>query len=143
MNMRFTLKTWGSHMTNKDALVFFVTCLIGLAAIGSTQDIFDSDGKPFSKVHRRTKEPKFIADTVRMSGGFGSLSLRDRFTREGHDVTPTSTGTMMVMMTPEMVDTTDTPPTYGWQMNVENNRLVIVSSNANDSLRVGIVIVAK
>jgi len=125
-------------MTSKILLI----CLLLISAV-TAQKIFDSDGKPFEKVHRRTKTPKMIVDTVRIASGFGSLSLRGNFTREGHDVTPTSNNTMVVMITPEMVDTTNTPPTYGWQMNVENNRLIITSSDANDSLRVGVFIVAK
>lgn len=132
-------------MTNRIVLIFIIG-LFATAVWAQSRiqpQIFTAGGKPFSKVHRRTKTPKLIADTVRMKSGFGSLSLRDRFTREGHDVTPTSTGTIVVMMTPEMVDTTDTPPTYGWQMNIENNRLIITSSNANDSLRVSVFIVAR
>lgn len=128
-------------MFNKFIVLLVVSFLI--ATVASTQKIFDADGRPFEKVHRRTKEPKIIVDTVRMKSGYGSLSLRDRFTREGHDVTPTSASTMIVMITSEIIDTTATPSTYGWQMNATNNRLIIRSSNANDSLRVGILIITK
>lgn len=109
----------------------------------SQSPIFTAGGKPFNKVANVSKTPKIIADTVRMSGGYGSLTISNSFSRASHDVSPTSAKTMMVAMTPEMVDTTDTPPTYGWQLNLRKDRLIIRSSNANDSLRVGVIIIVK
>ena len=113
--------------------------VLSLAILAVAQDTFDSDGKPFSRVQNRYKEPKVVVDTVRFAGQYASLSLRTSFTTGNHAVSATSAASVFAMITPALDDSTKSLYYYGYSVTSDGARLIIKSSNANDSSKVVVV----
>ena len=116
-----------------------VILVISIAVLVAAQDTFDSDGKPFSRVQNRFKEPKVVVDTVRFSGQYVSFPLRTSFTTGNHDVSGTSGTSVFAIVTPVLDDSTKSLYYYGYSVTSDGSRLTIKSSNANDSSKVVVV----
>jgi len=112
--------------------------LVAVVAV-SAQDTFDSDGKPFAKAYNRTRTPKVMVDTIRFAGQFVSMDLRSSFSDRNHAVSGTSNLTVLATITPILDDSTQALYYYGYCVVDKGTRLVIKSSNANDSSKVVVV----
>lgn len=109
-------------------VVIFVLALMSMA---HPQNLFNSNGRPLSKRAQQSKAPMVVVDTVRMSGGFGTLRLNSSFTKDRHSVSATATGRMSAHITQILSDTTDAVNYYGVKLFTDS--LIIKSSQTDDS----------
>ena len=107
------------------------------------QAIYNTNGKPFSKSYNRSRTPKIIVDTVRFGGQYASIKLQTAFRSGNHAVSGTSNNTVYVTVSPILTDSSDALYFYGATVVDKGTRIVIKSSNANDSSLVVILAVIK
>jgi len=105
--------------------------VLALMSTALPQNLFNASGKPLKKQAQTTREPIIVLDTVRMSGGFGTLRLNGSFTSSKHSVSATATGLMNAHVTPILSDTTDAVNYYGVRLFTDS--LIIKSSQTDDS----------
>lgn len=130
-----------------------VVLLLAVPVIGSDKKIdsafeangkqlakmFTADGKPFSKVQQKTKNPKIVIDTVQIKAGWGTMTLNEQFSESKHNVTPTSINDIRATITLIADDSASlgsaTMRTFGYTLSSNKNRLIVRSSVTNDTVR--------
>lgn len=110
-------------------LLVLLVCIS--AAFGAETKIFNAKGKPFSKRQGQTQEPKIIVDTVRVVGGYGSLSLTTNFTNSQHRTAATSAGNVYAQISRLLTDSTKAVYSYSYSVADKGARLVIKSSGGS------------
>jgi hypothetical protein len=113
----------------------FTTDLKG-QAVGS---LFFANGKSFAARQNQAQEPKTVIDTVRIVGGYGSLSLSSKFTSGQHRVAATSAKNIYAQISRVLTDSTATHYSYSYSVADKGARLVIKSSSTADTGKVAIV----
>ena len=111
--------------------IFVTIIILALMSTAYPQNLFNSDGRPLKKQAQDSKEPIVVIDTVRMSGGFGTLRLSGSFSSNKHSVSATATGRMNPHVTQILSDTTDAVNYYGVRLFTDS--LIIKSSQTDDS----------
>ena len=120
-----------------------ISLLLLMPAVLYGQGVFNADGNPFSKTSQKTREPKVVVDTVRFAGQYYSLDLRAAFSRKSHTVSATDNNSVFATITPMLDDSSKALYYYGYTVRDKGTRLVIKSSNANDSSKVVVHIYVK
>jgi len=105
--------------------------VLALMSMAYPQNLFNSSGKELKKQAQHTKTPMVVIDTVRMSGGVGTLRLNGAFSKEKHSVSATSIGAMNAQVTQILSDTTGAVNYYGVLLFTDS--LIIKSSQTDDS----------
>ena len=112
--------------------LFIVTLLcLGLMSTALPQNLFNAAGKPLKKQAQSKREPKVVLDTLRMSAGFGVLSLNSSFKKGHHSVVASSTNDMKVQVTQILSDTTGAVNYYGVMKYIDS--VLVKSSQTDDS----------
>lgn len=107
---------------------------------GGPPGIFTGNGYVLAKVHGRTRRPKIVVDTVRFSGSkYASLNLNSTFGLGLHSVSATSINNIYVVAIQLLEDSTATVNDYAVYPADQGRRLLIISSNANDSSKVSVI----
>jgi hypothetical protein len=124
---------------------FFISLiLLILAPIIMGQTIIDGKGNLHAKRAKRTQEPKVIVDTVRMSAGIGTMTLKKESTRKQHSTAPTASTRMYPQgITQILLDTSDAVNRYAFFINTTRDTVVIKSSQTDDSGLVAISLFVK
>lgn len=108
----------------------------------NTAEIFNANGKKFSKVLGRTNRPKIVVDTVRFSNtNYASLDLNSFFTRGIHNVGASSSSNIFVTVTQILDDSTLAVNTYAAMPTDNGRRIIIKSSQSDDSSKVSLMII--
>lgn len=128
------VSVFGQQPEKKDSLG-----VSGLSALAT----FDSRGKPFAKATSRSRVPKIIVDTITFSGQYVSIRLNSSFTAGTHAVSGSSNKTVYVTVTPQLADSSDNLYYYGTTIVDKGRRIIIKSSNANDSTKVVFMAIIK
>ena len=109
--------------------------------IRAIEGFYDSEGKIFGKRAQQTMKPKTIIETIRMSNGYGSLTLNNRFTQGQHNVAPTSIKNIYVFVSQILDDSTQQVISYSWWF--DNDRIGIKSDSSWDSSKIQIMAIVK
>lgn len=110
---------------------WFVLLFVLCSFTAYSQDLFNAAGKPLAKQAQRTREPKIVLDTLRLSGGFGVLRLNQAFKKGKHSVVASTVNNMKVQVTQVITDTTDAVNYYGVLKYIDS--ILIKSSQTDDS----------
>lgn len=111
-------------------LLMVILCL-GLMSMAYPQNLFNAAGKPLKKQAQSKREPKVVLDTLRLSGGFGTLKLNGSFKNGHHSVIASTTNDMKVQVTQVLEDTTYAVNSYGVRKYIDS--VLIKSSQSDDS----------
>lgn len=103
--------------------------------------IFNGDGHKIAKVFGQTRQPKIIVDTVRFAGQYVSLWLNRSFSLGRHSVNASSVDNIFVTVTQLLTDSTKTVNYYAAMPTDGGRRVLIKSSNANDSSKVAVIMI--
>lgn len=123
---------------SKFVLIFLVPAVV------MGQGIFFGNGKKFSKVAQRTKEPKIIVDTVNVVAGFGTLLLNKTFNREKNSVSATDDMNIFITVTGLIADTSKTVYFYGCYLSKTGDTVIVKSSGgAADTSKVVVQAILK
>ncbi len=107
----------------------FILIIMLLAIPVSAQTPFLASGERFAKELQKTRKPIVVIDTVRITAGYGTLTLNKSFqSKNKHSVAPTSANTLYATITPILIDTTKTPYAYGYVRSNAGDVLTIKSS---------------
>lgn len=137
----YITKGWAGLRSNK-LLILLILLLIPMAVFGQT--IFQGNGKRFSKVAQKTREPKIIVDTVNVVAGFGTLVLNKTFTREKHSVAATDNMNIFITVTGLITDTSETVYYYGCYLSKGGDSIIVKSSGGTaDTSKVVVQIILK
>ncbi len=121
---------------------FVLILLVPMAVMG--QGIFFGNGKKFSKVAQRTREPKIIVDTVNVVAGFGTLLLNKTFNREKNSVSATDNMNIFITATGLITDTSETVYYYGCYLSKTGDSIIVKSSGGTaDTSKVVIQAIVK
>lgn len=103
-----------------------------MAGLVSAQNLFDTQGKAFTKAKQKYREPKIIIDTVRMDNGFGYLTLNKAFSQGTRAVEASSTNDIHTQITGILTDSTATVRNFNVLYKTVDT-VLIISSDSNDS----------
>lgn len=105
-------------------------------------EIFVADGRGFGKILGKTNRPKIVIDTVRFANtNFASLYLNSFFTRGIHNVAASSSDNIFISVTQILDDSTSSLNTYAAMPTDNGRRILIKSSQSDDSGLVSIMLI--
>jgi hypothetical protein len=94
---------------------------------------FDTKGKRLLKTANKTRNPKTIVDTVKMSAGIGFVVLNVRFQRGRSSVKASSNKHLFATITQILNDTSETVNYYAYYASKKGDSLIIKSNSNTDT----------